>query len=548
MRKLILLACVAVPIMAGAQSPGTVVGRTYMDIQSAGPTGNRVAVGSDGSVFFAWMNALNFSRPRHVYFNHLDNVGHWFAPGTGDRVFDDSITGYCQVAMVYGNRGAIACHAGASAFSILGIDSEPPGYGIFGRYNIPDLLPNDSRAIYPFMAIDQHNRAHIMMTENWIAHTIESIGYARLDLQSGNWWPNATSPALVDTTGWPSVLVAASPVSDKVVIAYSKPIDTISQLWNDIYYVLSQDGINWDFANGRTNVTNYGSDNDSLWANTDLALIFDYNDNFHIAWNANWSSISNPYYSKTFLFHYSNSGQTINQIRTPWPDSQWAGVGCDVGVGNRPICKMDLGVRQADNRLYAVWTQYDTSDCSAAGYANGDIWMTYSGDGGSVWSPPQNLTNSHTPGCAAGDCDSDIYPSLADKVDSRLHLFYLNDKDAGSALHNEGSATLNPMLYFSDNSAIDINNTIALSFSLNQNYPNPFNAQTSISYSIDQPTNLELAIYNVLGEKVTCLFKGKQASGIHKVIWNAEMIPSGVYFAVLRAEKSRQIKQITLIK
>lgn len=73
MRRVIVLIGALIPLVAGAQSPGIVVGTTHIDQQSYGSTGNRIAVGSDGSVFFAWMNALNYSRPRHVYFNRLDN-------------------------------------------------------------------------------------------------------------------------------------------------------------------------------------------------------------------------------------------------------------------------------------------------------------------------------------------------------------------------------------------------------------------------------------------------------------------------------------------
>jgi hypothetical protein len=80
-------------------------------------------------------------------------------------------------------------------------------------------------------------------------------------------------------------LPAASPVSDKVAIVYSKTTDTSTQWYNDIVYILSNDGLTWNFTN-RTNVTNYGTDNDSLWAYTDLDAIFDYNDNLNIIWNA----------------------------------------------------------------------------------------------------------------------------------------------------------------------------------------------------------------------------------------------------------------------
>ena len=42
-------------------------------------------------------------------------------------------------------------------------------------------------------------------------------------------------------------------------------------------------------------------------------------------------------------------------------------------------------------------------------------------------------------------------------------------------------------------------------FSLSQNYPNPFNPSTVISYRLPVTSDVELSIYNILGEKVTNL-------------------------------------------
>jgi len=320
-------------------------------------------------------------------------------------------------------------------------------------------------------------------------------------------------------------------------------VDTSIQLWNDVYYVLSQDGLNWDFINGRVNITNYGTDNDSLWAFTDLALILDYNDNFHIGWNANWSSAPDIVRSKTFLFHYNSGTQIIDQIRTPWPDYEWPDSGCTIGPWNRPICKMDFGVRQVDDHLFAIWTQFDTSDCSAGGCANGDIWTANTSNGGQSWTSPENLTISHTPGCTSGNCDNDSWGSLADIVNYKMHLFYVNSKSEC----NHGD-TESWRLYYDVPADIQESSAEPTKFALYPNYPNPFNTKTILAFEIKERCTVELDIYNVLGEKVDNLSRGVHSPGVYKAVWDSRQLPSGIYYAVLTSGNFRQTQKLTLVK
>jgi hypothetical protein len=86
---------------------------------------------------------------------------------------------------------------------------------------------------------------------------------------------------------------------------------------------------------------------------------------------------------------------------------------------------------------------------------------------------------------------------------------------------------------------------IPSSFSIWQNYPNPFNAQTTIRYSLPKAMGVSIDIYDILGRKIGTLASGMQSAGEHKVVWDAQDVPSGVYFAQIESNgEKKNIKMI----
>ena len=85
-------------------------------------------------------------------------------------------------------------------------------------------------------------------------------------------------------------------------------------------------------------------------------------------------------------------------------------------------------------------------------------------------------------------------------------------------------------------------------FRLNQAYPNPFNPVTNISYVLPVDTQVVLNIYDVEGRKITTLINGINTVGNHKIQWNAEGYPSGIYFVKLDAGEFTQTQKLMLVK
>ncbi|PIQ09179.1 MAG: hypothetical protein COW71_07770 [Ignavibacteriales bacterium CG18_big_fil_WC_8_21_14_2_50_31_20] len=89
---------------------------------------------------------------------------------------------------------------------------------------------------------------------------------------------------------------------------------------------------------------------------------------------------------------------------------------------------------------------------------------------------------------------------------------------------------------------------IVREFKLNQNYPNPFNPTTNISFTLDKLTNVNLSVFNSLGQKIETILDETIRAGFHNLVWNGKTLSSGIYFYRLSANGFNEIKAMNLIK
>jgi hypothetical protein len=66
-------------------------------------------------------------------------------------------------------------------------------------------------------------------------------------------------------------------------------------------------------------------------------------------------------------------------------------------------------------------------------------------------------------------------------------------------------------------------------FELFQNYPNPFNPTTTICYQLTRDSEVNLKVYNLLGQEIVILVDGEKQAGYHQEVFDASRHSSGMY-------------------
>jgi len=94
----------------------------------------------------------------------------------------------------------------------------------------------------------------------------------------------------------------------------------------------------------------------------------------------------------------------------------------------------------------------------------------------------------------------------------------------------------------------DPNGALVFSYRLEQNYPNPFNPSTQIQYSLKARSEVQLVIYNALGQKVATLVNNVQPAGVYTVQFDALNLASGIYFYHLQTAEFESVKKMILMK
>jgi len=373
--------------------------------------------------------------------------------------------GYGCLDILPDSREVLAYHnVAAGTFTTVNVEKTTPGLGELRIFDVPDSIPGSGgQRIWPRVAVQKDTTSPRYIHYSMQADVGNACGYGRcwayfdsLKCQAPGSPVFVIHPDIVEPTSNYGYYVGeeagitsgpiTSPVSRKVAFVW----DNYVIGGDDIYYVESTNGGDDWVAAGSfpapTNVTNYGPGYTTT-PTGEWAAAYDYNDDLHIIWTSN----STGYRRDVVLWHYSSGLPADKRVRqiTSLSSASWV-----VGSTNwYSIGLMTLGVNYLagprHNWLYCLWSEYDgpPADTSAKGYTNTELYLAASSNGGLSWSQKINITNTHTNNCAAGACRSENWASLAERVDSLLHIQYVMDLDPGAFVNGQGSGTKNPVRY-----------------------------------------------------------------------------------------------------
>jgi len=90
-------------------------------------------------------------------------------------------------------------------------------------------------------------------------------------------------------------------------------------------------------------------------------------------------------------------------------------------------------------------------------------------------------------------------------------------------------------------------------FALRAPYPNPFNSEVVMRYTLPEESEVELLVYNAVGQEVRRLVETHQSMGHHRVVWNGrdergERVATGLYIVRIQAGDFSQVRKMALVK
>lgn len=130
---------------------------------------------------------------------------------------------------------------------------------------------------------------------------------------------------------------------------------------------------------------------------------------------------------------------------------------------------------------------------------------------------------------------------------AQLNIRVIDERNA--AAEDSILVIVEPVVGIGDPAAGDIPKTFAVA----QNYPNPFNPATAISYQLAAASEVELAIYNLLGQKVRTLVQARQPAGRYEAKWDGRSdagvpVASGVYIYRFTAGSYQKVMKMILLR
>jgi hypothetical protein len=261
-------------------------------------------------------------------------------------------------------------------------------------------------------------------------------------------------------------------------------------------------------------------------------------------------------YSFLYIYEYDERGNLLARTRQFWSSGQWVNTSRDSysydALGNCLVHIYEEWTQNQWKKLYQYTYTYDNGGRllselyedwgSGPGVIPYRILNTYDANG--------NLLIQLREFYVDGEFTNDgrykyIYDAEGNLVSFWFHDWYAFDWRPDDRPLSLEDNVGNEYFYYGYNINL-IRTTIVVgvvtkpenmpaTYSLSQNYPNPFNPTTEIHYQLPNESNVNLSIYNVLGQQIRTIVNTTEQPGEKTVQIDANGLPSGIYFYQLDA-------------
>ncbi len=470
------------------------IGTSQYDYQHNGSHGKMVAVSSDGVVHASYMGGTDTANNRRVMAVCVDGTT---ITGPATNVLNTK-TGYTTCAVtsatpvnaLEGNTTVVGLHSALGSWFCSDFDGCTMAFS--------SLMHSGSDQLWPHISLDINDKIHMACGDASEGDNEDAVWFT--SSTSGSAYDNSSYVQLTNNSNVLSMTTAAAKTGQGAAVLFMQDATNQQDMFSggeggqapqwhhDIFVYEAHDASN-DLLGAiaetdPVNITKYMTPGSrtpfayGAFAYADVDAIYDRqaSPELHIAFSTPMcfqdtiylqqeGSADTLFWNDTIqldyfgaIWHYNFNTESWSMIAGMMTPEDESDVAPDPGVFRIARDRVQLAVDEDTGYLYAIWNQYSDDDRRAAGsdgleMANGEIFAACSNDNGETWGEPVNLTNTQTPGCEAGDCNSETFGSLAEVVtDGYLHITFMNDLHAGSYIRaddpNDGSElTTNPMYY-----------------------------------------------------------------------------------------------------
>ena len=529
------------PVNAKNPAVGTELGRTSNDWVSNGNVLNQISTSSDGGVHFSWLyrNEAGAGGSREYMYNWRDpaagtflgatafadrNASRW---GSSECTWDGLGMGAFYDNPNYTPMFCVDGGAGFGAFNLYGIDST---YAVATYGGIP----------WPRLAVNRNpanSDTIYCVAQGSIDDPVFTVTY---DL-GANWsqWAEIGLGVGGFVPDFPEQQIAAGAAGKVAVVLNDSFGYTVYRESNDY-------GATWGPVTVAIDPYLGNPGGDTVVPYIHPSIFYDAANNLHIF---NVAEIIN-----------GNTGpggewegivQWSSATGVTYVTKRWFTAGFQIGGTNTLNDSWPNMCQHANGKYLVTFTRFVDTDIAADGYANGDIYYTTSSDLVN-WTAPYNISQTQSPGAAAGACEDDRYPDCAIFGDT-LHVSFLISKDASAANAStpQGTMTYDYIWHIGIDYQTGVAGSPAVpnkhSFVLSQNRPNPVRDHTLMSFQMSKDGPYTMKIYNVVGQVVK-EFKGIGTAGTNNLTWKTGSTPNGLYFYQLSANGNTATKKLVVVK